>query len=159
MRTLSAVAFLLPIFACQAPPPERLSEADRAAIDGLVANYDAAIRAGDWAAMAELWTEDAVYQIPDAPALVGREAMVADFQRIIEPPSENYVRISASDGSGKWAWARGTWLFATAATEEMSEVRREGSFLWVLERQPDGRWLIDTECYNLDAPTEIPPEG
>lgn len=155
MRTLAVVAVLFLVAAFQTAPQESLSETDRAAIEELAADYAAAVQTGDWVALGELWTADAVYQIPNAPALVGREAVVADFQRIMGPPVENFVRISALDGSGKWAWVRGTWLFVLAATEEMPEMRAEGSYLWVLERQPDGRWLIDTECYNLD----VPPEG
>jgi uncharacterized protein (TIGR02246 family) len=158
MRTLAAVAVLFFVAACQTTPPEGLTDVDRAAIAELAASYSAAGRAGDWAAMAELWTEDAVYQIPDAPALRGREAIVADFQAF-PAPTEMDVSVSASDGSGKWAWARGTWFFAAAATEEMPEMRMEGGFLWVLEKQPDGKWQIDSECYNMDAPVDKPPEG
>ena len=67
--------------------------------------------------------------------------------------------IDESDGSGPWAWARGTWNVVAAATEDMPEMSLGGSYLWVLEKQADGNWLIDTECYNLDAPMEAPPEG
>ena len=35
----------------------------------------------------------------------------------------------------------------------------EGSLLWVLEKQPEGTWLIDSETYNLDIPRDPPPEG
>jgi ketosteroid isomerase-like protein len=35
-------------------------------------------------------------------------------------------------------------------------MRMEGSVLWVLEKQGDGTWLIDTECYNLDHPGDVP---
>ena len=158
MRTLAAFSILLLVAACQTAPPAGLTDADRAAINGVAADYAAAGLAGDWAAMAGLWTEDAVYQVPEAPAIRGREAIVAAYQGG-PTPTEMRTNISASDGSGNWAWARGTWRWVAPATEDMPEMRVEGSFLWVLEKQPDGIWLIDTECYNLDAPRETPSEG
>ncbi len=158
MRALLAVAVLMIVTACQAAPPEGLTDADRTAINELAVNYRAAALAGDWTAMGELWTEDAVYQVPEGPAIRGRDAIVADFQGF-PPATEMETNVSALDGSGNWAWARGNGLFVTGATEEMPEMRMEASFLWVLEKQPDGMWLIDTECYNLDAPMEMPPEG
>ena len=157
MRTLAAFAVLLLVAACQTAPPVGLTDADRAAINELAANYRAAALAGDGAAIGGLWTEDAVYQLPEAPAITGRDAIVAAFESF-GTPTEMEANVSASDGSGNWAWARGTWLFVAAATEEMPEMRMEGSYLWVLEKQPDGTWLIDTECYNLDAPMETPSE-
>ena len=62
------------------------------------------------------------------------------------------------DGGGKWAWARGSFRFAMAATGDMPEMSMTGSFLWVLEKQPDGTWLVDSESYNSDTPPEMPPE-
>lgn len=158
MRTLAALAGLLLVTACHTAPPAGLTDADRAAIDQIAADYAAANLARDWAALGGLWTEDAVYLGPEVPAIRGRDAIVADFQSYPRP-SEIEVNVTASDGSGNWAWARGTWHYVAAATEETPEVTMDGSLLWVLEKQPDGTWLIDTECYNLDAPVEMPPEG
>lgn len=155
MRTLAVVTGLLFVAGCQTAPPAGLTDADRAAINQLVADYQAAALASDAAAMAALWTEDAVYQIPEAPPISGREAIVESFQAF-PAPTEMDVSISTPDGSGNWAWARGSWRYVVAATEEMPGMSMEGSFLWVLAKQADGSWLIDTECYNLDHPSEVP---
>jgi ketosteroid isomerase-like protein len=158
MRALLAVAVLMSLAACQTAPPAGLTDADRAAINQIAADYTASNLTGDWAALGGLWTENAVYLGPEVPAIRGPDAIVADFQSYPRP-SEMEVNISASDGSGNWAWARGTWHYVSAATEETPGVTMDGSVLWVLEKQPDGTWLIDTECYNLDAPVEMPSEG
>jgi ketosteroid isomerase-like protein len=158
MRTLAAVAVLLLVTACQTAPPEGLTAADQEAIYELGQKYRAAAEAGDWAAWTDLWTPDAVYQVPEAPTLVGHEQIMAEAEGF-GVPTEMTFSIDASDGSGSWAWARGTWGVAMAATAEMPEMTMGGSYLWVLEKQADGSWLIDTECYNLDAPMEMPPEG
>ncbi len=158
MRALAAVFVLLFVSACQAAPPEGLMDADRAAIDEVTANYQATTLAGDIDAWVELWTTDAEYQVPEAPTLVGRGQIRADMESF-PTPTEMNLTISGSDGSGKWAWVRGNWDFAVAATEDMPEMRMAGSVLFVMEKQQDGTWLIDTECYNLDAPQEVVEEG
>jgi ketosteroid isomerase-like protein len=158
MRAIAAFSLLILVVGCQTAPPPGLTAADQEAIYELGLRYQAAARAGDWAAWTDLWTTDAVYQIPEAPALVGHEQIMANAQAF-PVPTEMNVTIDDSDGSGKWAWVRGTWNFTAAATEEMPELRMFGSFLWVLEKQADGTWLIDTECYNLDEPSDIPVEG
>jgi len=158
MRALAAFAVALVVTACQTAPPEGLTAADQEAIYELGLKYQAAAVAGDWAAWTELWTTDAVYQIPQGPTRVGHEQIMAEAEAFGVPTEMNFA-IDESDGSGPWAWARGTWNVVAAATEDMPEMRMGGSYLWVLEKQADGNWLIDTECYNFDAPLETPPEG
>jgi len=157
LAAIVAVIALLYVATVPNAQPAGLSAGDRVAIDELLASYSAAYQAGDWDAWAALWTPDAVYQIPEAPALVGRDAILADARTQV--PGDVNVTIIDSDGSGKWAWARGKWVSLRPATEERPELRMEGSFLWVLEKQPEGTWLIDSETYNLDIPRDPPPEG
>jgi uncharacterized protein (TIGR02246 family) len=158
MRALVAFAVLFSVSACQTAPPEGLTAADRAAIDDVAAAYLSTALAGDWDAWTELWTPDGAYMVPDGPTLVGRAEIRSSLDVFAGPPTEMNVTVYAVDGSGKWAWARGNFIFAMAATEDMPEFGMEGSFLWVLEEQPDGSWLIDSECYNSDTPPP-PPEG
>lgn len=158
MRAVAAFAVLMVLAACQNATPPGLSAGDRAAIDELVANYSSAFQAGDWEAWANFWTADAVYQIPEAPALVGREEILADA-KTNQTPAEVELTITDSDGDGKWAWARVGWASARPATEDTPEMTMKGSLLWVFEKQADGSWLIDSECYNLDIPRDPPSEG
>ena len=158
MRALAALAVLTLVSACQTASPPELNAGDRAGIADLVASYSSAFQAGDWNAWTDLWTTDAVYQIPEAPALVGRAAILADAQTS-QGSAEVSITLTDSEGSGRWAWARAKWVSARPATADRSEMRMEGSILWVFEKQPDGTWLIDSECYNLDAPRDPSPEG
>lgn len=151
-----AVVALLYVATMPSAAPGGLSAGDRAAIDELLANYSDAYQAGDWDAWAALWTPDAVYQVPEAPSLVGREAILEDARGQV--PADVQLTFTEVDGSGKWAWARCSWVSFRPATEESSEMRMQGSLVWVLEKQPDGAWRIDTETYNLDIPRE-PPQG
>jgi uncharacterized protein (TIGR02246 family) len=149
VRAFAVFAVVLFPIACQTAPPDGLTSGDRAAIEQLSADYRAAALAGDWAAFAEKFTPDGVYQIPEAPTLVGREEIMANAEAF-PVPTEMNLMIQDLDGSGNWAWLRGNWMFAAPG------MRMEGSVLWVLEKQSDGTWLIDTECYNLDHPGDVP---
>lgn len=158
MKALSGVAVaavLMLLSACQTAPPMEFTAEDQAAIDELATQYLSRAQAGDWDAWTDLWTSDAVYMVPNGPALVGKSEIRASLDVFRDPPSEMSVDLQDADGSGKWAWGRGSFVFNMAATEEMPEMRMEGSFLWVFEKQADGTWLIDSECYNSDVP---PPE-
>ncbi len=159
MRAVTAVAVLLLVFACQTPPPPELAEADRAAINALADAYQSAGVAGDWDGWSALWTENAVYMVPGAPALEGRSAIRVSLDAFPSPPSEMTVSIHAAEGFGQWAWARGSYSFTMPASGEMPAISDVGKFLWVLEKQADGRWLIDTEAYNSDLPLAPPPAG
>jgi ketosteroid isomerase-like protein len=159
MRALAAVFVLLLVSACQAPQESEFTAGDRAAIDELAARYLSTAQAADWDAWTELWTADAVYMNPDAPPLVGQAAIRESMNVFPDPPTEMSASLGAVDGGGKWAWARGSFVFAMAASGDMPEMGMAGSFLWVLEKQPDATWLIDSETYNLDIPRPPPPEG
>ena len=150
-------ALLLPL-GCQ-PAVGPLSEADLIAIDDLVAEYRATAVAGDWDAWSALWTVDAVYMVPSAPALEGRAAIRASLDAFPTPPSGLDVTVGAVEGIGSLAWARGSYAMTMPAYEESPEFREVGKFLWVLKKQPDGTWLIDSECYNSDSPPPPQPEG
>ena len=87
----SLAVFLLALAACQppetepaapmAPPVTNVSDsaADRAALEALTASYQAADRTGDHAAIAALYTDDAVIHPANKPAGRGRAALDAYF--------------------------------------------------------------------------------
>ena len=158
MRVL-ALFFLFVVAACQPAPPAEMTDADRAAIDALVGEYQATAVAGDWDAWSALWTEDAVYMVPGTPVLDGRQAIRVSLDAFPSPPSELRVSLGAVEGFGDWAWARGAYAMTMPAFEDMPEMTEVGKFLWVLEKQADGTWLIDSEAYNSDSPPPMPPEG
>ena len=97
------------VVACQAPPPSAISDADRAAIDALVSEYQTTALAGDWDAWSALWTENSVYMVPGVPVLEGREAITASLDAFPSPPSDLRVSLSAVERVGDLAWARGAF--------------------------------------------------
>jgi hypothetical protein len=87
-RTLLLSFLALAFAACQTPDtaepvagtpvvPVVDTEADRAAIEALSAEYTAAVQAGDAAAVSALHADDAILHPPNEPSVSGREAIDA----------------------------------------------------------------------------------
>lgn len=151
-RLLSSlfIPALFALGACQ-PAVGPLSDADIAAIDNLGSAYQEAALAGDWDTWAAFWTEDARYQVPNMPILLGRAA-IRESVDLFPTLTEMNFTVDEVEGLGHLAWARGTFRYSALMEGEEVPVGDAGSYLWVLEKQPDGSWLVAAECYNSDLP-------
>jgi len=130
---LTALLFMAPLAACQAPAPEvgPLSEEDVAAIKASADVFTEAALAGDWAAFASLYTEDVILMPPNGPVVEGRMAVQAWMEPF--PSFTQYqITIVQIDGRGDLAFLRGTY-----------------SQTFKVEKQPDGTWLIAVEIWNF----------
>jgi uncharacterized protein (TIGR02246 family) len=135
-----------------APPPEGLPAADTAETepppeDGtmkeLGAQWSRHYAAGDWAALAAMYTEDAVVAFTEAPALEGRAAIQARFTERSGALTERQIQIhdvGTLDLGGGWA-LDGGWYTVTATSPE-GPMTQEGTYMHLLRQQPDGTWKI-----------------
>jgi uncharacterized protein (TIGR02246 family) len=147
---LGALALTLVSLACQPPAQEAgpLSEEDVAAIEQLDQDWWQAFSALDGAAMAEYFTEDAVWLPPGAPALEGRAAIVA-FLTADEFLSSSYDPVTV-EGRADLAYVRGTYtLKGTMAGQTFDDV---GKYVEICKKQPDGSWLVSVLIWNSDPP-------
>lgn len=150
---LAIIALAVASAACQpAQPAGPLSDEDVAAIRGMFDSLLEAERAGDWDVVATVFSEDAVFMMPDQPTVEGLaawRAMVDEMQPVIHALDAEVAEI---DGRADLAFMRGTytetWSFA-GAEEPVDLV---GKFLWILEKQADGRWLCTVAISNSDQP-------
>lgn len=107
IATLISLALL--VVACQ-PAAEAAKRAeDLAAIKQIPADWQAAVHAGDAAAIADLFADDAIVMPSNAPAIVGKEAIQsADqpyFDRFTVKQTSDQVEVEIA---GDWALDRGT---------------------------------------------------
>jgi uncharacterized protein (TIGR02246 family) len=145
--------FMAPLAACQAPAPEAapLSEEDVGAIKASTDSFVEALLAGDWAAFAALYTEDAVVMPPNVPVVEGRVAL----QAFLEPLSrftQVELTIVQIDGRGDLAFVRATYseTFIVEGTPE--PIHDTGKYVQIWRQQPDGTWLIAINIWNSDLP-------
>ena len=108
---------------------------DRRAMEELLARYVSAYRAGDSDGCAAAFTRDGELRSPFGPAAIGRAAI-----------AEVHADWTADDSAGKRLEIRslgisGDLAWCLCAFQD-GEDAGEGESLCVLDRQPDGGWLI-----------------
>jgi uncharacterized protein (TIGR02246 family) len=150
-RVLFVFLFAAAVVSCQqGAGPAPLTDADRAAIGEVTKAFEAAARGGDWAALAALYTEDAVLLPPNAPEVEGRENIREHFASY--PPLTRFsLEPLEIDGRGDLAYVRGRYAL-TMAVSDTQAVDDHGKYLEIRQRQADGSWLYIRDMYSSDVP-------
>ena len=132
-------------------------EADQAAIRTLHEQTAAASSAGDLAA---LFTDDAIVMAPNAPALVGKEAIRTWAQGLFDQFTlEETVTTEEIQVAGDWGFLRGTYTATTTPKAGGEPQEETGKCVHIVHRQPDGSWK-NTHCiWNSDHPLPAAPTG
>lgn len=118
---------------------------DRDRIEALLARYSTAYQRGDAAGCAAIFTEDAMMMSPFGPVAQGRAQIAAqhvDWTGAAAPNKQ--VTIESFGQAGDLAWC-------LARFSDGPETG-DGLTLSVLERQPDGDWLIRMCSLNEATP-------
>jgi ketosteroid isomerase-like protein len=133
--------------------PVALPHHDVAQLRGITDEWVRAALARDFEALAALWTDDVVLLPPDAPMVLGKQASRAWFEAF--PVLTGFIaRVEHAEGRSELAWARGTFDFET---QDMPGMRFVGKWSATYRRRGDGRWLVSSDTWNLDAPVGGPP--
>ena len=150
-KSLLAVAAVVAFAATGCYPAAPLADEDLAAIAALGQAYNAAVLAGDAAAITALYTEDATEMPPHMVARQGRAAIQQGYEGM--PLMTTFTMTSSeTEGFGELAYERGTWT-ATMEMEGMEQPYQDaGKYLVVCEKQADGSWLMKVAMWNSDIP-------
>ena len=123
-------------------------DADERKIRELLDRWWQATKADDVDTVLELMADDVVFLTPGAEPF-GKEAFAAASRdRAME--IDGGTEIEEIVVNGDWAWMR-TRLDMTITPANGDPLRRAGSTLTILRRQPDGRWVIARDA-NLLSP-------
>ena len=136
--TAVLLAALLAAARCRAPasPAAPLSAQDVAAIKSTLASWKEASLAGDWPAFFGHFTDDAVWMSPKGASVEGLATIrQGTWFRALE---EELVPVQI-EGRGDLAFARGT---LSLLLDQKGAVKREGTFLTILRKQPGGTWRM-----------------
>ena len=123
-----------------------LTAQDVAAVRKLFDDTVRYIRASNWTAWAAQWSDDAVIQPPNAPAVKGRAALLAWGQAF--PPVEA-LAFSNVQVSGEGNQAYGTCAYAMTTKGSPPDT---GKQLVVFRRSPGGKWEVVAGSFNSDLP-------
>ncbi len=116
---------------------------DEQKIRKLIDNWMRASSKGDLPELLDLMDEDVVFLVADQPPMRGREAFAKSFRNAsaqfrIEGTSD----IQEIKVFGDWAYC---WNFLTVTmtpTQGGAPKRRSGNVLSVLNKKPDGAWVL-----------------
>lgn len=135
---------------------DTLAAADIAAIRELSRGYVTHVLARDWPKWSASYAEDAIFLVPNEPALVGRKSMEA-WAATLAPLKAFSIEQLEFHGRGDFAFVRGRFSLV-ATPPNQPEARDTGKFLELWRRQPDGGWRMYRDAFNSDeqAPAATP---
>lgn len=147
---LTLLGLVLVLVGCQ-PAADNL-EADREAIEELVAGLGRTITAGDMEGVMSLYTDDAILLPPNGASLIGKEAMRAWQETNFEGHSFEF-KIDSEEIviSGDLAFSRGTLSLTATSKTDGNSFSGEGKYILILRRQNDGSWKATHDIWN-DTP-------
>jgi len=163
MRTLAYPLLALILVGCQPSPqagttPARTAEEIRADFDSLRAEYQDLANAGNAAAVAGLYTADAVLVEPDGTVLKGREAIAQYFGNVLQGMSGLDIQTSEAFVHGDMVAGYGT--FSQTLTGPEGPMNMSGMWQTVCVYGADGslkiRLHLDMIPAQLGPPTSSP---
>jgi uncharacterized protein (TIGR02246 family) len=125
----------------------------RRAIESTYTRYTAALRSGDAAAVAQMYTDNAIVMAPGFPAWQGRAGINAGFAGFFAQFAITDVRLATNDliVSDGHVIEQGTYAW-TLHPKTGNDITDNGKYLTVWERQADGSWKILRDMNNTDRP-------
>jgi ketosteroid isomerase-like protein len=154
--TLHLAAVVLLVASCAQPPQEQTKAStdaapvftadDATAISGMFTQTVQWLRAGDWKAWSDQYTEDAVLQPPNGPSVVGRAAALAWGQAFPAIEEVDFTNVKVV-GEGNIAYGTSDWVLQTKGAPE-----DKGKQLVVFRRGADGKWGVVAVSFNSNLP-------
>lgn len=133
-------------------------EALATALDQITTASHQAWEAGDAAAMAALFTDDAMVLPPEAPAIQGRAPLEEWERQLIAQTTLRHMTSTrtALGASGDIAWDVGTYSLSIQLAGQTQAMQQEGKYLTVYKRQAGGTWKVHVDIWNTNAPATQP---
>jgi uncharacterized protein (TIGR02246 family) len=106
--------------------------------------WAAAWVAGDAAAVADFYTEDAMLLPQNSPPVVGKAAIRSGYQTVFDQYNvRGSSEIAELETGGDWGFMRGTYKITVTPKGGGEPVEEDsGNWLWIVKRQADGAWKI-----------------
>lgn len=141
LALVAAGAFGVACAPAQEMPVDTSAE-DRAAVDTLRGAWETAYEAGDAAALAGLYTTDAVVMNPGQATLAGRAAIEAYYSGVLAQGTvESTITPGATRVGGDIGYEYGTFT-GTMTMADGTSNETAGRYVVLLRRDTDGAWRI-----------------
>lgn len=104
---------------------------------------------GDADALAQIYTDDAEWLVPDAPPIKGRVAISQAWKNALgDGGNRVHVEVREVNESGDWAYEVGA--FTTTAPD--GKVLSVGKYIVIWKRHANGDWKTHRDVFNWDVP-------
>jgi len=124
----------------------------------LIKEWVEASNAGDIDKIMSLVTDDCVMIPPNAPPLIGKDAIRKDYQESFDLySSQGDETIAEFRVSGDFAFSRGTWTHSQTPKAGGESKKTNGSFLDIYQKQPDGSWKLFWNAWSDESLISPPP--
>lgn len=157
-RVAACLAATITTLAC-ATAGERsgTSPDDMVAVARLMVTLDRVISEEDLPELIDLVADDAVYMLPDAPAVVGVRA-IGEYYREFFQRYDIEVRHEPLeiDDAGDFIIHRGNVTGTVTSAADGQSVTFSDKYLFVIKKQPDGSLLVWRAVFNSNAPRRAP---
>jgi len=135
-------------------PVQQDTEADVAAIREVIAAYDAAVNAGDPAAITALYAEGAVSMPPDTVAFSFEDGQ-PHMEEMFELNTFQLASVAEEiEVDGDLAYAHVWYEQNVTPTAGGETTAMQGNWVVILRRQDDGSWKMWREMWSY-----VPPES
>jgi uncharacterized protein (TIGR02246 family) len=126
----------------------------RQAIEATNARFATAAVASDTAALASLYTDDAIMMASNAPAARGHDAIAKGFGSMIAAMKLSAIKLTTQDVivSGDYAIETGTYDLTGQALKGGKAPHDVGKYLVVWKKQADGSYKMLRDIANSDLP-------
>ena len=151
MKAILLLLACLALCACT-PPPD--TEADKAAITAMHADWVSTIEQLNIEGELAHWMDDGILMQPNTPPVVGKAQMRERLQFFNEVSVSNVnVTIDELEVAGDWAYIRQTFKSTWAARDGSEAEDEDGKEIMILKRQPDNTWRIARYIWNTNLPS------
>jgi uncharacterized protein (TIGR02246 family) len=155
MRTLAAAVLSLTLLpaALAAQATHGPGATAHPGLDAIYATFSKGYETLDPAAVANLYTEDALYLVPGNDVLRGRKAILSNFtgffDSIREAGSKIRIRFEIVDRQVEGGLATDVGYFIlTRSNKDGGDSTNRGKFVVVGKKQKDGTWRIHVDGYS-----------
>jgi len=153
-RDIALVIVAASISACtpEPPPPAQetpSTEADKRAIEALREKELTAMNSGDVQGFIDLVTDDVVFDSPNRPAAIGKDAIRSLCELIFE--RFDYEATYPTDElvvDRNWAFDRGIWIEKRTPKGGGEQTQVSFGILQIYRRQTDGSWKLARSIWN-----------
>jgi uncharacterized protein (TIGR02246 family) len=150
--SILTLAFCCVPFSCQAPVEEMDLTQVRQAIEAGNAKFAEAVRQGDGAAIAALYTDDATVLPPDSDMVKGRERIEALWKGSLQMGIKEAVLTTVDVSShGDLAYEIGT-VALKVQPEGQEPAELKGKYVVVWKKTPEGVWKLHVDIWNSGPP-------